>query len=161
MYGPCTFAAGHEKENTDSTKYVERCCLSPKEYTLTCRDSQKRGWQGGYIEIQGHKHCQDFFVGYTARRKLTVLGGDLNFRIQFLLWNITLYTLYTSLSIWSFWWFFVLGCNVGGNAGDGTAQGTCSYDYQLCEADGTCSGTQCYPKHHNNDGCYYLIHIIF
>ena len=30
-------------------------------------------------------------------------------------------------------------CTVNGNAGDGTAQGTCPYDYQTCSADGSCS----------------------
>ena len=41
---------------------------------------------------------------------------------------------------------FDLGCNVEGNAGNGTSQGTCQKENQVCEQDGTCSGTHYYPK---------------
>ena len=77
-YGPCSFAARNGNENEVTTKYVEKCCLSTEEHTLTCRDSEKMGWRGGYIEIQGHRHCHDFFVGYTDRQKLSVLGRHMN-----------------------------------------------------------------------------------
>ena len=80
-YGTCSFAPKDENESKDTKKYVERCCLSEKEYTLTCRDSEKKGWREGYLEIQGHKHCHDFFNGYVARRKLTVSGRHLIFKI--------------------------------------------------------------------------------
>ena len=48
------------------------------------------------------------------------------------------------------WFFFCLGflilsaCNVDGNDGDGTMQGTCFGTNQKCSADGTC-GKYCYP----------------
>ena len=41
---------------------------------------------------------------------------------------------------------FRLGCNVGGDAGNGTTQGTCPNDNQLCHNDGNCSGTHYCPK---------------
>ena len=34
-----------------------------------------------------------------------------------------------------------LDCSVDGISGDGTAQGDCPYDYQVCYADGKCKGT--------------------
>ena len=80
-YGPCSFAVNNEKANDNSTKYVEKCCLSAEENTLTCRDYENKGWRGGYIVIQGNKHCHDFFLGYTAKRKITVLGRNLVFII--------------------------------------------------------------------------------
>ena len=87
-YGPCAFAARNNQENNNITLYVEKCCLSEEENTLTCRDYQKRGWRGEYLEIQGHKHCHDFFSGYTAKRKITVLGMQMNSRIEFFLQKI-------------------------------------------------------------------------
>ena len=77
-YGPCSFPARIKNENTVTTKYVEKCCLSAEEYTLTCKDSEKMGWRGGYLEIQGHRHCHDFFIGYADRRKLSVRGRHWN-----------------------------------------------------------------------------------
>ena len=47
-----------------------------------------------------------------------------------------------------------LACNVGGSAGDGTTQGTCPNPNEVCEADGTCSGTFYFSKHRHND-IYY------
>ena len=63
----------------DNTNYTERYCLAPGEYTLTCRNQVARGWFGGFLEIQGHKYCQDF-LEYTAMRKITILGIDMNFK---------------------------------------------------------------------------------
>ena len=79
-YGPCSFDASEKQGSDNTTIYVEKCCLFEREYTLKCRDSEKRGWSGEYLQIQGHKHCQDFFVGYTARRKIAVLGMNWSFR---------------------------------------------------------------------------------
>ena len=36
-----------------------------------------------------------------------------------------------------------LGCSVDGNLGDGTAQGDCAYNTQVCHYDGICKGTLC------------------
>ena len=82
-YGPCSFAVSNKKENSNTTIYVEKCCLSADEHTLTCKDEEKRGWRGEYLEIQGHKYCHDFFNGYIVKRKIKVLGMYVNLRIQF------------------------------------------------------------------------------
>ena len=76
-YGPCSFAPKDEHESTNIKKYVEKCCFSKEENTLTCRDSEKKGWRNGYLEIQGRHHCGDFFDGYIARRTLTISGMQL------------------------------------------------------------------------------------
>ena len=55
---------------------VQRCCLSPKTYDLTCRDTYEKemdGWNGGAIEIQGHKYCDDF-IEKSVKRKVTIRG---------------------------------------------------------------------------------------
>ena len=80
-YGPCSFEPNDEDDEKDIKTYVERCCLSEKENTLTCRDSENKGWREGYLEIQGHKHCHDFLNGNVARRKLIVSGMHFIFKI--------------------------------------------------------------------------------
>ena len=60
-------------------KYVETCCLAPGNYILTCRDTGKNGWGGGFVEIQGHKYCHDF-VGYSSMQKVTVFGKNMRFK---------------------------------------------------------------------------------
>ena len=46
-----------------NTEYIEECCLNTDEFTLKCKDSFGDGWQGGFIEIQGTKYCEDFTAG--------------------------------------------------------------------------------------------------
>ena len=52
---------------------VQRCCLAPKTYDLTCQDLDlvPNGWSGGAIEILGHRYCDDF-VDRIVRRKVEV-----------------------------------------------------------------------------------------
>ena len=53
---------------------IQRCCLAPKTYDLTCHDSNylaPDGWNGGSLEILGHKYCDDFVDG-IVRRKVEV-----------------------------------------------------------------------------------------
>ena len=49
-----------------------------------------------------------------------------------------------SFIITNFWFLLLLfifsGCNVGGNTGDSTQQGTCQEANQVCVSDGTCAG---------------------
>ena len=47
--------------------------MAPKNYDLICHDSgdYHDGWNGGAIEIFGHKYCDDF-VNSIAKRKLIV-----------------------------------------------------------------------------------------
>ena len=80
-YGDCSFAPTDDHESTKIKKYVEKCCFSTEESTLTCRDSEKKGWRKGYLEIQGRHHCGDFFDGHIARRTLTVSGMQLILKI--------------------------------------------------------------------------------
>ena len=42
-------------------RYIHRCCLKPGQYTLECTNKRNPyGWNDGYIEIQGHRYCDDF-----------------------------------------------------------------------------------------------------
>ena len=59
-------------------QYIDRCCLPPGDYTLTCRDSGGDGWNGAIMEIQRHRYCDDF-VGYKAMRRITISGIDTQF----------------------------------------------------------------------------------
>ena len=66
-----------------TVKYVEICCIVPGKHTLTCRDTGKLGWRGGFVKIQGHIYCHDF-VGYSSMQKLRVSGNhqSLKFTIR-------------------------------------------------------------------------------
>ena len=71
MLGPCSRAQNYVD---DYTVYVERCCIAPGIHTLTCVNKAKgEGWKNGYIEIQGHRYCDDF-MSYRAMRKVEILG---------------------------------------------------------------------------------------
>ena len=58
---------------TSYASAIQRCCLAPKNYDLTCHDSSRYhdGWNGGALEIFGHKYCDDF-VDRIVRRKVEV-----------------------------------------------------------------------------------------
>ena len=50
------------------------------------------------------------------------------------------------------------GCSVDGNAGDGITQGNCSFNYQVCQADGTCKAiNNCSPWPLSDAGSYGCI----
>jgi len=62
----------------ENEEYNQECCL-PKdvnEFTITCLvedtcpgcwgDEFAGGWNGGYLEINGGKYCDDFSAGYSA-----------------------------------------------------------------------------------------------
>merc|ERR1719203_425734 len=49
------------------------CCLPTGEYELECVDSWGDGWHGAYIEIDGHRYCEDFTWGHTQTE--TVVFG--------------------------------------------------------------------------------------
>lgn len=41
--------------------YLHRCCLKPGQHTLTCTNKRTPyGWGDSYIEILGHRYCDDF-----------------------------------------------------------------------------------------------------
>ena len=57
----------YEKKGT----YLERCCLSPGLYVLTCRNEKGPfGWGNSFLEIQGMRYCDDFFGSKTFRQVL-------------------------------------------------------------------------------------------
>ena len=69
--GNCTNPGSYD----EFTIYVQRCCLTPGQYTLTCQNTEyPDGWYGGYIEIQGHRYCDDF-MAYKAMRRIIVKGS--------------------------------------------------------------------------------------
>ena len=67
----------YKKHNSEG-QYIKRCCLAAGDHTLICRDSGGDGWNGGFMEIQGHIYCNDF-IGYKAMRRITVSGIDEQF----------------------------------------------------------------------------------
>ena len=61
---------GIEYENYK--EYIQRCCLKPGEYTLTCMNKQSpNGWGPGYIEIQGQRYCDDF-MSFKLMQKISI-----------------------------------------------------------------------------------------
>ena len=64
-------------------QYTERCCLAPAlEYTLICKMVNGFGWGDGFMEIEGHRYCDDF-IGYRAMRRVTILGIDIYIKIYY------------------------------------------------------------------------------
>ena len=54
--------------------YIQKCCLKPGQQTLTCINKRKSyGWDDGYIEIQGHRYCNDF-MSYRIMQRITIKG---------------------------------------------------------------------------------------
>ena len=39
---------------------MQSCCQPQGTYPLICKDTKADGWHGGYIEIGGIKHCENF-----------------------------------------------------------------------------------------------------
>jgi len=63
----------HYTHDEDYTTYQRSdCCLeSGKEYKIFCDDSYGDGWNGGYLEINGERYCDDF-TGYSKRVIFTI-----------------------------------------------------------------------------------------
>ena len=57
----------------DHMIYLERCCLHPGIYVLSCYDDRNEGWNNAYLDILGHRYCDDF-LGYKAMRRVTIPG---------------------------------------------------------------------------------------
>ena len=48
--------------------------MLPKLQTLTCFNIEKpEGWKIGYIELRGHRYCDDF-LSYKAMRRIQIEG---------------------------------------------------------------------------------------
>ena len=52
--------------------YTEECCLAAGKYTLTCDDTYKDGWHGGFITIQGKQYCEDFTDGHQQAQDIDI-----------------------------------------------------------------------------------------
>ena len=73
-FGSCSSSQRYSSRR----EYIERCCLSSGEQTLTCKDGYGDGWHGGYIEIQGEKYCKNFRRGKQKKIGINVLGIGVN-----------------------------------------------------------------------------------
>ena len=68
--GPCSSSNNY----SDHKQYIQRCCVLPQQHILTCYNTKKsEGWKGGYVEIRGHRYCNDF-MDYKAIRRIDVRG---------------------------------------------------------------------------------------
>ena len=61
-------AAGYQADQV----YSEECCLDAGVYTLTCDDSYRDGWHGGFITIQGKQYCEDFTDGHQQAQDIDI-----------------------------------------------------------------------------------------
>ena len=50
------------------------CWLAPSDHVLECYNKDySKGWPNAYIEIQGHRYCDDF-VSIKALRRIRIAG---------------------------------------------------------------------------------------
>ena len=40
--------------------YIKQCCLPGGIHKLSCKDDWGDGWNGGFLEINGQKYCDNF-----------------------------------------------------------------------------------------------------
>ena len=87
--GPCSGAHSlskkryNGKDTRQMTLYTERCCMAPGRYVLTCKGSpytlnDNFGWNGksgGFLEIQGHKYCDDSII-YNSMQVINIVEGE-------------------------------------------------------------------------------------
>ena len=60
---------------TDEMTYIDKCCLTPGNYTLICKnDVGPFGWGNSFLEILGNHYCDDF-VGYKGLRRIVIKGN--------------------------------------------------------------------------------------
>ena len=59
--------------------YTEKCCLSPGEHIVSCRDffmdqngDVGNGWEGSYIEIEGNYLCKDYSQGRLKEESIVI-----------------------------------------------------------------------------------------
>ena len=60
----------------NNQEYSNQCCLTPGTYTLECKDSYGDGWHGGYIEVDGVKHCNSYDSGSVMTSEIMIQGID-------------------------------------------------------------------------------------
>ena len=69
--GPCA----SNRSYGNNQLYDQKCCMSNGEYVLTCKDSYKDGWHGGFIEIEGNIYCENFRSGHQKKVTVKVTTG--------------------------------------------------------------------------------------
>jgi hypothetical protein len=63
--------------NTIEKLIIKRSCLAPGQYILTCKSTSPAGkWKQSFVEIQGHKYCNDF-TGLKTFQTIQVPGNIL------------------------------------------------------------------------------------
>ena len=68
--GACSSNRGYG----NNQEYIQQCCLAPGNYSLECKDSYGDGWHGGYIEVDGIKHCETFSSGSVQTIEIIING---------------------------------------------------------------------------------------
>ena len=68
--------------NTREVQYNQTCYLTPGIHTLICHDGAGDGWEGGFLEIDGIKYCENF-TRFNETVQVTVAGEgtDMNLHI--------------------------------------------------------------------------------
>lgn len=51
--------------------YEFDCCIPDSTFTLSCNSSWEDGWHNAYLEIEGHKFCDNFDFGYSQSVPVT------------------------------------------------------------------------------------------
>ena len=75
-YGPQKFFSFNNFKFETNMTYMERCCLTPGNYTLICENEiGPFGWVNSFIEILGQRYCDDF-VGFKGLRRIVVPGKN-------------------------------------------------------------------------------------
>ena len=75
--GFCSSTMNYE----DYGQYVQRCCLIPGYYTLSCYNTEKPdGWKKGYLEFHRRQYCNDF-MSYKAMQRVQVTGMVIGFKL--------------------------------------------------------------------------------
>ena len=63
------------RQYQDYREYIQRCCLIPGKYTLTCINSDNpEGWKNGRLTFQGVDFCYDF-MAFKVFRQIIVEGN--------------------------------------------------------------------------------------
>ena len=76
--GSCNYAVRARRGPYETIS--QRCCLAPGRYILFCLNKDLDlggGWKGGFVEIFGHRYCDDF-VGNVAMRTIEISGKRQN-----------------------------------------------------------------------------------
>ena len=63
-----------DKSYSSKRQYSQRCLLTTGVHTLSCNDTGSNGWHGGFLEIQGNRHCQSFTHGSETTSLVTIIG---------------------------------------------------------------------------------------